>query len=245
MASEASPALPNSVPSLPARRSPALRPKYLLFGFIALMFVYVLATSERFLIDPGDPEWLHIQSFKWWLLPHAFTGACALILGPMQFSDRLRRRYTGLHRVVGWIYVSCTFVAAPIAVYIEHLDERLGFTRTFTFETVFQSGLWLLTTAIALAFILRGKTHQHRQWMTRSFGTGPLIFIEARVIFGLAHIHNSHTAEAIVWACTASSIFIADVVLQLEEVLRTRSARAKAQAGQRGIAPGKVSATLA
>ena len=245
MASEVSPALPNSVSPARAQRGVSLRPKYFLFGFIALMFVYVLATSERFLIDPSDPEWLHIQSFRWWLLPHALTGACALILGPMQFSDRLRRSYTGLHRVVGWIYVSCTFVAAPIAVYIEHLDERLGFSRTFTFETVFQSGLWLLTTAIALAFILKGKTHQHRQWMTRSFGTGPLIFIEARVIFGLAHIHNAHTAEAIVWACTASSIFIADVVLQLEEVLCTRSARAKAQAGRRGVIRGNAFATPA
>lgn len=101
----------------------------------------------------------------------------------------------------------------------------------FTFETFFQSGLWILTTAIALGFILKGKVQQHRQWMTRSFGTGPLIFIEARVIFGLAHIQSAAMAEAIVWACTASSIFVADVVLQVQETLRSRPARAKVTAG--------------
>src|SRR5207237_4642179 len=68
-----------------------LRPKNLLFGVIGVMFVYVLTHSERFLIDPADREWMHIQTFKWWLLPHAIAGACAMILGPMQFSDRLRQ----------------------------------------------------------------------------------------------------------------------------------------------------------
>lgn len=72
---------------MPFKRTSWLRPKYLLFGFIGLMFVYVLIRFESFLIDPKDPEWLHIESFKWWLLPHGLAGACALFLGPMQFSD--------------------------------------------------------------------------------------------------------------------------------------------------------------
>ena len=72
------------------------RPKYVLFAVIGAMFVYVLTHTERFLIDPGDGEWMHIQSFRWWLLPHAIAGACALILGPLQFSDRLRQRYLAL-----------------------------------------------------------------------------------------------------------------------------------------------------
>ena len=72
-----------------------LRPKYLLFGFIGLMLAYVLVHDESFLINAKDPEWLHIQSFRWWLLPHGLAGACALVLGPMQFSDRLRQRFVG------------------------------------------------------------------------------------------------------------------------------------------------------
>ena len=68
-----------------------LRPKYLLFGFIGLMFVYVLRYDEIFLIDPKDPEWQHIATFKWWLLPHGLAAACALLLGPLQFSERLRK----------------------------------------------------------------------------------------------------------------------------------------------------------
>lgn len=206
-----------------------LRPKYLLFGFIGLMVAYVLVHDESFLINAKDPEWHHIHSFRWWLLPHGLAGACAFLLGPMQFSDRLRQRFTKLHRIAGRVYVACVCIAAPLGVYIQHADEPLGFARSFTIETVFQGGLWILTTLIALAFILQGKVQQHRQWMTRSFGTGPLIFLEVRVIGGLTGWENlgPHVNEVIVWACTLSSIFMADLVLSAEDLYRSRSIRAK------------------
>ena len=206
-----------------------VRPKYLLFAVIGVMFVYVLTHTERFLIDPRDGEWMHIQSFKWWLLPHAVAGACALILGPMQFSDRLRQRYRTLHRVVGRTYVAGVFISAPLGVYIQYLNEPLGFSRSFTIETVFQASLWMLTTGIAFWFILQGKVQQHRQWMTRSFGTGPLIFLEVRVIFNVFGVTDPHTVETVVWACTASSLFVADLVLQTQELLLRRRPAANAR----------------
>jgi uncharacterized membrane protein len=212
----------------PTRQS-GFRPKYLLFSVIGAMALYVLFKFEHFLIDSKDPEWTHIASFKWWLLIHGLAGACALILGPMQFSERLRQRYLGLHRVVGRIYVFAVFISAPVGVIIQHADEKLGMTRGFTIETTVQSTLWVLTTAIAWVLILKGKVAQHRQWMTRSFGTGPLIFIEVRVILGLLDIQDPHVVETVVWICTASSIFVADAVLQVEELLRARPARAKLQ----------------
>ena len=216
-----------SIASVTAPRASWVRPKYLLFGFIGLMFAYVLVNNESFLIKASDPEWKHIESFKWWLLPHGLAAACALILGPMQFSDRLRQRYVKLHRVVGRIYIAGAFIAAPMGVYVQYLDEKTGFSRTFTIETVIQGGLWMLTTGIALAFILKGKVQQHRQWMTRSFGTGPLIFLEARVIFSLTGVHSPAAIETVVWICTASSIFIADLVLQVQELLRSRPVAAR------------------
>ena len=57
------------------------------------MVAYVLNHNETFLIHANDPAWQHYQPFKWWLLPHGIAGACALLLGPMQFSDRLRKKY--------------------------------------------------------------------------------------------------------------------------------------------------------
>lgn len=50
-----------------------LRSQYLVFVFVGLMIAYDLGHNERFLIDAKDPEWSHIQSFKWWLLPFGLS----------------------------------------------------------------------------------------------------------------------------------------------------------------------------
>jgi uncharacterized membrane protein len=147
------------------------------------------------------------------------------------FRPALRLRFVKLHHIVGYIYVTCALIAAPLGAYIQHFNERQGDAPSFTIETMFQGGFWMITTCVALAFILKGKIQQHRQWMIRSFGTGPLIFLEVRVIGGITGWEKlgSHANETIVWACTASSILIADLVIQAEEFYRLRSSRAKAQ----------------
>jgi hypothetical protein len=101
------------------QQRPWLRPKYLLFGFIGLMIGYVLVHNESFLINSQHPSRRHYQPFKWYLLPHGILGACALLLGPMQFSDRLSQRYAKFHRVVGRFYVAGVFLAAPFGAYIQ------------------------------------------------------------------------------------------------------------------------------
>ena len=207
------------------RPFPRVRPKYLMFGLLGLMFVYVLGHDESFLVNPKDPIWQHYEPFKWWLLPHGIAGTCALLLGPMQFSDRLRTRFKQLHRVVGRIYVGGVFVAAPLGFYIQYFEERMGNLRSFSIAAAADATLWVTTTAIALVFILKGKSQEHRQWMTRSFAVA-VVFLEVRVIGGLGGWENldNHTNETIVWACLAFSILSADLVLQWQELRRQRSA---------------------
>jgi hypothetical protein len=66
------------------------------------------------------------QPFKWWLLPHGLARACALLLRPMQFSDRLRLRFAKLHRVVGRFNIAEVFIAAPLGFYIPVLSGANG-----------------------------------------------------------------------------------------------------------------------
>jgi len=207
------------------RPFPLVRPKYLLFAILAVMLIYVVVHDESFLVHPKDPLWQHYEPFKWWLLPHGIAGACALLLGPMQFSDRLRDRFRQLHRVVGRIYVAGVFVAAPLGFYIQYFQERMGDPRSFSVAAVVDASLWMITTAIALVFILKGKVQEHRQWMTRSFAVA-LVFVEGRVIGGVTGWENLdiHVSETIVWVCLAFSVLSADLVLQWQESRRSRPA---------------------
>ena len=202
---------------------PLVPSKCLLFAILAFMLVYVVVHDESFLVHPKDPQWQHYEPFKWWLLPHGIAGACALLLGPMQFSDRLRHRFRRLHRVAGRIYVAGVFVAAPLGFYIQYFEERMGDPRSFSIAAAVDAALWMITTGIAMAFILKGKVQEHRQWMTRSFAVA-IVFLEARVIGGVTGLENLgvHAVETIVWACLAFSILAADFVLQWQQPDRSR-----------------------
>ncbi|HSY92373.1 MAG TPA: DUF2306 domain-containing protein [Candidatus Binatus sp.] len=201
-----------------------LRPKRFLWGTLGLMLAYVLYHDESFLVHPKDPAWQHYESFKWWLLPHGIAGACALLLGPMQFSDRLRDRFRRFHRVVGRIYVAGVFVAAPLGFYIQYFQERMGNPRSFSIAAAVDAALWMTTTGIAMVFILKGKVLEHRQWMTRSFAVA-LVFLEGRVIGGVTGWENLdiRATETIVWACLAFSMLFADLVLEWQGLGRQRS----------------------
>jgi uncharacterized membrane protein len=199
-----------------------LRAKNLLFAAVVLMMSYVVVHNEAFLIDSANDEWKHIESFKWWLLFHGSAGACALLLAPLQFSDRLRGRFTKLHRVIGRIYVTAVFVLAPIGNYIQYLDEKLGFSRAFTLATTVDALLLMTTTGLAFYFIRKRKFQQHRIWMTRSYAVA-LVFFEVRLVSGVLGLDDSNSAgETIIWICLALAIPIADLILQAQDSWRSR-----------------------
>ena len=209
--------------SISPPRAPWFRAKNLLFACVALMAAYVIRHNEHFLIDRTDPFWQHVKTFKWWLLAHGLAGACALVLAPLQFSDRLRQRLNRMHRVVGRIYITGVFILAPLGAYIEYLEERIGGTRSETIATVVFAILLMSTTAIALFFILNRKIQQHRQWMTRSYAVA-LVFFEVRVIEGIVGLDDNVAAsDTVFWICLVLAIPLADLILQLQESRRMRT----------------------
>lgn len=225
-----------SVAHAPRPSSSWLRPKYLLAAFIALMYAYVLWHNESFLINNADPEWSHIATFKWFLLPHGLAAGCALLLGPFQFSERLRRRFTRTHRVMGRFYVGGVLLGAPMGLYIQNFESVHMYPGdpvqfSLVLATAADAAIWMFATIMALVFILQHKVQLHRQWMTRSYACA-IIFLEVRVIGGVFNIDDKFT-EIIVWFCVAAAFPLADLVLQVEELLRTRAktARAVAHAG--------------
>jgi len=174
--------------------------------------------------------WQHYQPFKWYLLPHGLMGACALLLGPMQFSDRLRQRYRKLHRVIGRFYIAGVFVGAPLGFYIQYFQERLGGTRWFSFAALSDAALWITTTAVALLFFLKGNISQHRNWMTRSYAVA-IVCLEVRFVSGMLGYDDSASAgETIVWMCVTFSLLFADLIIHAQDLMRSRPAAARAVA---------------
>jgi len=219
----------DSVPLARGGRNSGVPPtsglKIAAFTLIGLMMLYVLWHFEGFVINSQHPAWGHYGPFKWWLLPHGVAGATAMFLAPLQFSNRLRRRFLPVHNTIGAIYVIGVFILGPVGIYIQHLDELQGAAVSFTWETVIQSGILMTTAGTGLYFAVKGRITQHRQWMIRSYCAG-LTFLQIRVILGLTGWDQPldwHVLETIVWTCTAMALLVADIANQLYERRATRA----------------------
>jgi hypothetical protein len=194
--------------------------KWAFFGLAAACTLLVIWVDERFLVVPSDPEWRHIARFKWWLLPHGLAGAVALLAGPLQFSDTIRRRLPRLHRWTGRLYVAAICcVAAPIGMYVgANLEPR-----TILVEQYFQAGLWWLTTAIAFVCILNRQIERHKIWMMRSYGFC-LVFVLSRVPDAFVHTNDQQLADML-WSLVVAALVGPDLMLTARELIRKRSSK--------------------
>jgi len=198
----------------------AARPQYAKWAFFALMAactLLVIDVDERFLVVAKDPEWMHIAPFKWLLLPHGVAGATALLLGPFQFSDRLRSAYPTIHRWAGRLYIAAIcLVAAPLGMYIGgHFEPRSIYV-----EQYFQAGFWWLTTAIAFVCILNRQIALHKIWMMRSYGFC-LVFVLSRVPDAFMHMNDQQLAD-VLWSLVVAALVGPDLILTTRGLLRGR-----------------------
>ena len=204
--------------------------KNVVFSIIAVTTLYVLYHNERFVVEPDNPAWQRYESFKWWLLPHAVFGTIVLLFGPLQFSDRLRQKFTKAHRIMGRLYVLGAFVLAPTGAYIQYYQERSGAPRSFTVLAVVDAAMLMGTTAFALLFAVKRRIPVHRQWATRSYAVA-LVFIGGRFVMGVTgwETLGVEIVQAIIWSCLALSVVFADISIHWSEIRLALSSRVKSQ----------------
>jgi hypothetical protein len=222
-----------------------LNPKYTVFSMITVASVYVLYHNERFLVQSSNPVWEHYAPFKWWLLPHAVFGAIVLLFAPLQFSDRLRQRFTRAHRVMGRLYVLGAFVLAPLGAYIQYYQERFGAPRSFTILGIVDALMLIGATSLAGLFAYQRKIALHRQWATRSYAIA-LVFIAGRFVLGVTgwEVLGVEIAQAMIWSCLALSVPFADVAIHWKDIRSTVTVPVKQHVSRKqGLPKNAVGAT--
>jgi hypothetical protein len=215
-----------------------VKAKYVVFSAIAMASLYVLYHNERFVVQPTNPVWQHYEPFKWWLLPHAIFGTIVLLCAPLQFSDRLRQRFTRSHRVMGRLYVLGAFILAPLGAYIQYYQERMGAPRSFTILSVVDAAMLMSATALAFLFAYKRKIALHRQWATRSYAVA-LVFIGGRFVLGVTgwETLGVEMVQAVIWSCLALSVLLGDVAIHWKEIRSALSVPVKASRPQKQKMP--------
>jgi hypothetical protein len=103
----------------------------------------------------------------------------------------------------------------------------------------------MMTTAIAFMFAYKRKISQHRKWITRSYAVA-LVFIEVRFIMGVTgwELLSIETQQAIIWACLAMSILIADLANNWAEMRAAVAAPARTRVSSKPGLPDPLVETI-
>jgi uncharacterized membrane protein len=195
--------------------------KNILWIFLGLTTLFVFITSEVLLVT-DYPMYhayrLQVIADRHLLIPHTLAGIFALLIGPINFSSRIRNRYLRFHRILGRIYIISVFIGAATGVTLA--SGRTGFPGTCG-----QAAAWVVCTAAAFITARNGHIVQHRQWMARSYAV-TFTFVSSRVLNlwprYWSHLGDSLSAVGVI-AFTLASLLIVDLGLNWRELTTRRA----------------------
>jgi uncharacterized membrane protein len=202
------------------RKTSGSRFKAILWVALGLTTLFVFITSEVLLIT-DYPMYhayrLQVIADRGLLIPHTLAGIFALLIGPINFSSRIRQRHLTLHRVLGRIYVVSVFVGSFTGI-------ALAWGRPGLPGTSMQAAAWIVCTTAAFLTARNRQIAAHRQWMARSYAV-TFTFVSSRV-FNLVPAYWSHLGDVLsavgVIAFTLASLLIVDIGLNWRELTTHR-----------------------
>ncbi|MGA7685198.1 MAG: DUF2306 domain-containing protein [Terriglobales bacterium] len=198
---------PVSQPMLSARPRNSWRSTALWWVMLVLSLAIVGYGATYFLAIPRNPH------FARYILPlrlHIAGGMGALLLGPWQFSQRLRARALNVHRWMGRAYLLevglgsiAGFVMACVSS--EGMPTHLGFG--------ILAVLWFGTGLQAYRSVRKGDIQAHREWMIRNFAltlAAVTLRIELPVMLALLHWPFRVSYITVSWLCWVPNILVAE-----------------------------------
>jgi uncharacterized membrane protein len=207
--------------TLRAPTSARSRSKTVLWISLGLTALFVFITSEVFLI--ADYPMYHayrlqVIADRHLLIPHVLAGIFALLIGPINFSSRIRQRHLKLHRILGRIYVVSVFIGAFTGI-------ALAWGRPGLPGTAMQAAAWIVCTTAAFITARNRQIVQHRQWMARSYAV-TFTFVSSRVLnlwpSYWSHLGDSLSAVGVI-AFTLASLLLVDLGLNWHELTTRRN----------------------
>lgn len=168
------------------------------YGFLPLGSLVHPDMKANFLVHSGG------------IYTHVFASIVALMLGPLQFSARLRRRHLNLHRWFGRAYLAIGVLVGSVSgLYMSQFAHggpvaRLGFAALAL--------AWFYSGLRAYLAIRGGAVEAHRKWMVRNFSL-TFAAVTLRIYLPAAMVAGVDFALAyavIAWLCWVPNLVFAE-----------------------------------
>jgi uncharacterized membrane protein len=194
--------------------------KPILWLSLGLITLFVFITSEVLLLT-DYPMYhayrLQVIADRHLLIPHTLAGIIALLIGPVNFSSRLRQRHLRLHRFLGRIYVVAVFIGSFTGI-------ALAAGRPGLPGTSMQAAAWMVCTSAAFITARNRQIAAHRHWMARSYAV-TFTFVSSRVLNlwprYWSHLGDVFSAVGVI-AFTLASLLLVDLGLNWRELTTRR-----------------------
>ena len=207
-----------NVSARPASGSLSLPKAAALAAVLAVGVVFVAKYVFRYYLNYNPAEFDPYWSRRAILLVHITSGMVALLIGPFQFSRRLRQRNLQLHRMLGRTYL--------IAVLCGSL-AGMGLSVTTTFGVIWGFSLfclalaWITCGAMAFYAIKLRQIAVHQEWMVRTY-----IVTFGFVTFRLLNDYGptsrlgapGQRQDVYIWASWVVPLMAAEVIMQLRRM---------------------------
>lgn len=181
----------------------------------AVLSVGVALFSYRYVVGIGPfPEEITGNLFAFpWLSIHAAAASTALLVAPLQFVARLRKRFPRIHRITGRLYVVACVIGG-----LTGLPLAWGATAGPIAAAGFGilAILWIWTTMVAWRLAVDGRFAEHRRWMIRSIAltaAGIMLRVYLGIMLTLP-VEFYEGYRVIAFLCWVPNILLAELYLR-------------------------------
>lgn len=156
---------------------------------------------------------------KWILILHITAGGGALILGPLQFWQRLHAKNWLLHRILGTLYLLAILASSCCAVILSFTTAyKVNWAYAFSLQV--WVSVWISASLIAWWVVRKKQIKLHKEWMTRSYIV-TIAFVISGLSFRLPFVQALGSFEEITpslfWMGWAVPLYVYEVILTLRQ----------------------------
>ncbi len=165
---------------------------------------------------PDDHVDKHYLQHAIVVLLHLVPGLAFVLLGPVQFSTQLRKRYPKWHNRAGKVFVVSGIIAGVSALWMNQTFPPVGGILKYTSNVAF--GVTLIgTLMLAMAAIWRRRVGAHRAWMMRAFAIGTGVATQ-RVLLVPLFIAFGDLSDTLIgagtWAGWLLNVAVAEILIR-------------------------------